>query len=119
MSKKGLTLVELLVAIAIMALILLVVLPTITTLARKLNEKSYEQTVSILEHAAKAYVEQIDDQGLDNIGDSKVITLQDLVRTKLIDAPFINPRTKEQIPLTSTIRIIKVDTNEYNYELPL
>jgi len=119
MNKKGLTLVELLAVITIMGLIILVVLPSVSTLGEKISQQHYEQAVTLLESAAKVYVEQIDSTGLNNVGDSKQITLQDLVKAKLIESPFINPKTQNQVPLNSIIKIIKKDVNQYDYELPI
>ncbi len=119
MNRRGLTLIELLAVITIMGLILLVVLPSVTSISKKAAEQQYNQAVTVLKSAAKAYVEQIDSEGLYNVGDYKTITLQDLVDAKLLDTPFINPKTKDEVPLASTIKIIKVDISEYDYELPI
>lgn len=119
MNKKGLTLIELLAVITIMGLILLVVLPNISKLSDKAKLQHYDQAVIILKTAAKTYIDQIDSSGLNNIGDYKDITINDLAKAKLIQTPFVNPKTDDEIPLLSTIRVIKMDVNKYEYQLPL
>ncbi|MGI6324909.1 MAG: type II secretion system protein [Bacilli bacterium] len=119
MNKKGITLIELLAVITIMGLILLIVIPNVASLLEKATVPQHKQLVTILENAAKAYVEHYDSSGLYNVGDVKDITLNDLSEVKLIKLPIINPITDEEVPPDSVIRVKKVDVNKYKYELPL
>lgn len=119
MTKKGLTLIELLAVITIMGLLLLVVLPGVARLSEKANDRQYEQAVTILKGATKAYLDQVDNNGLHNVGDSKDITIEALAQAKFITLPFTNPKTKETLAPTAIIKVRKIGINEYSYELPL
>jgi prepilin-type N-terminal cleavage/methylation domain-containing protein len=119
MNKKGLTLIELLAVITIIGLVLLVVLPNLDTLSKRAKEQEYDQAVTILKNATKNYIDQIDSSGLNNIGDYKEITLGDLAQAKLIQPPFTNPKTGDVLPLTSVVKVTKIDVNKFDYQLPL
>lgn len=56
MNKKGFTLVEVILAIAIMALLVLILVPNVIALLNKNNVKSCNNLKSNIESAAKMYV---------------------------------------------------------------
>ena len=67
--NKGFTLIELLATIVIMAIILLMVMPSITALQENNEERPYEYYGDSIEEAAKTYVtkegEDITDLGVE------------------------------------------------------
>ena len=56
MNKKGFTLIEIILAIAIMAILILILVPNIFIILNKNNEKSCNSLKSNIESAAKMYV---------------------------------------------------------------
>ena len=60
-NKKGFTLIELLVAITIIGIIMLMVLPAITNLQRKNQEKKFDDYERTVLEAAKAYEDQYEE----------------------------------------------------------
>ena len=88
MNRKGFTLIELLATIVIMALILLMVMPSITALQENNKEKPFEYYGSSLIEAAKLYVdkegEDITSLGLSNWSGCVDISYEDLINSKLI-----------------------------------
>ena len=82
MNKKGFTLIELLVTIVIMALILIMVVPSITALQNNNKDKPYEYYADSLIEAAKIFVdkegEDINSIGAKNLIGCVDITYQDL-----------------------------------------
>ena len=58
---KGFTLIELLVAITIIGIIMLMVLPAITNLQRKNQEKKFDDYERTVLEAAKAYEDQYEE----------------------------------------------------------
>ena len=89
MNNKGFTLIELLVTIVIMALILIVVMPSITALVNNNENRSYEYYGDALVEAAKIYVnregEDISPLGIDNWIGCVDISYDELINSDLID----------------------------------
>ena len=56
MNRKGFTLIELLATIVIMALILIMVMPSITALVNNNSDRSYEYYGDALKEAAEIFV---------------------------------------------------------------
>ncbi|MBQ1550611.1 MAG: type II secretion system protein, partial [Bacilli bacterium] len=82
---KGFTLIELLVAITIIGIIMLMVLPAITNLQRKNQEKKFDDYERTVLEAAKAYEDQYEEDlyGRNNDG-CAAIKFSSLVNTKLL-----------------------------------
>ena len=91
MNRKGFTLIELLATISIMAIILLLVVPSITALVNNNEDKAYEYYGDSLIEAAEIYVlregEDITSLGTLNFTGCVDITYQDLIDSDLIK-PF-------------------------------
>ena len=89
--NKGFTLIELLATIVIMAIILLMVMPSITALQENNEERPYEYYGDSIEEAAKTYVtkegEDITDLGVEKWEGCVDITYDDLISAGLIK-PF-------------------------------
>lgn len=88
MNKKGFTLIELLVTISIMALILLMVIPSINAVKNSNKEKGYEFYAKGLIEASKVYItkeeEDLNSLGTKNWEGCIDITYQDLYDNDLI-----------------------------------
>ena len=90
MNKQGFTLIELLATIVIMALILIMVMPSITALRNNNEERQYEYYTDSLIEASKIFVnkegEDITSLGTLNFTGCVDITYNDLVNADLIQA---------------------------------
>ena len=124
MNKKGFTLVEVLVVLAIIALLLLVLVPNVFIMINKNNEKSCNNIINNIESAAKIYVTNNKyDLGFTCNGSYQEITLQDLIDTGDLttdsSGKITNPIDKKEISLDKSI--VKVtyncNTKEFNYDI--
>lgn len=79
MNKKGFTLVEIILAILIMALLIITLVPNVFVLVNKNNEKSCNNLKNNIESAAKMYVINNKYDLKFSCEDPKDITLQTLV----------------------------------------
>lgn len=118
MNKKGFTLIELIATIVIMALILIMVMPSITALINNNEDKSYEYYGDSLMEAAEIFVgregEDITSLGTLNFTGCIDITYQDLINSDLI-----KPYSDENINCTNTkVRYTK-ERNKESYSINL
>lgn len=113
MNKRGFTLIELLVVLIIMAVILSLIIPTITRLVDDRKVEAYNKLIAIFENAAELYVmnnaEDIHEI-LEQDGETSV-SLSSLVDMKYLNSDLTNPITDE--PISSDKRVIIVrDSNQ-------
>lgn len=118
MNRKGFTLIELLATISIMAIILLLVVPSITALVNNNEDKAYEYYGNSLIEAAEIYVlregEDITSLGTLNFTGCVDITYQDL-----IDSDLIKPFDDSNINCTNAkVRYTK-NRNKESYSINL
>jgi len=113
-NEKGFTLVELIGVITLLALIALVVYPTITTVMKNTKEKAYNDQVEILIKAAKQW-------GLENSDELPEVGMYSLSIETLLNGGYISddevidPRNAKQ-NLNGVIIIQNVsNTNSYEY----
>ena len=120
MNKKGFTLVEVILAIAIMALLVLILVPNVFALLNKNNVKSCNNLKSNIESAAKMYVTN-NKYKLGFICDTpKNITFKTLVDSgdlKLDSTgKIINPIDNTEILLSNTVTVIyNCNSNSFTY----
>jgi prepilin-type N-terminal cleavage/methylation domain-containing protein len=131
MNRKGFTLVEVLLTLAILALILVILVPNVFVLVEKNNVKSCENLIKNIESSAKIYVANnkynLDIMCYDE-NNSDDTTLKIQIQT-LIDSgdltadssgKIINPAKKQnaEIPLTNVVNVTyNCSTKEFNYEV--
>ena len=96
MNKKGFTLIELLVTIVIMALILIMVVPSITALQNNNKDKPYEYYADSLIEAAKIFVDK-EGEDINSIGAKNFIGCVDITYQDLLDSDLIKPFSDENI----------------------
>lgn len=118
MNRKGFTLIELIATIVIMALILIMVMPSITALVNNNGDKSYEYYGDSLMEAAEIFVgregEDITSLGTLNFTGCIDITYQDLINSDLI-----KPYSDEKINCSNTkVRYTK-ERNKESYSINL
>ena len=106
MNKKGFTLIEVIMVIAIIAILSLILIPNVMVLIDKNKERSCENMIDNIESAAKMYVNQNKyELGFDCSGTVKGIKLKTLVDAGYLGGELVNPINKEEIDLKSTVSV--------------
>lgn len=106
MNKKGFTLIEVIVVIVIIVILSLILIPNVMLFINKNDKKSCEKLITNIESSAKIYVsENKYTLGFDCSNTSKTIKLQQLVEEGDLSSPIINPITKTEIDLNTTIAV--------------
>lgn len=117
MKNKGFTLTELLVALAIFALVITIAIPSIISAVNRNRERQYELFTSDLITAAEEYVSENRNQFTSRICNPKcVINIDDLVKNDLLDGDIINPMSQEKLEGTSGVIIVTFVDGKINYE---
>lgn len=116
--KNGFTLIEIIVAIAILGIILLLVIPEMTKIVDDKKVSACNSISKTIEDAAQSYVyfnTDIVDSAI--LSDNQFeISISALQSEGLLDTDLVNPITDENI--TGSIIITKND-NQYIYLIPL
>lgn len=108
MNKKGFTLAELIGVIVVLALICLISVPAIASVL-KTNKKSLCETqLNNILAAARNYASENLLTMPVNDGETRIITIQDLIDNGFIDQDIENPVTKENFDSEIEITIKKV-----------
>lgn len=116
MKKNAFTLIELLAAITILALLVLIAVPAVSKQLDEGKNKLYNSQIENIKASAKAW-------GADNLfklpeDDSCItITLGYLKDLGYLDVNIQNPKTGEQFSDTDTFVNIKKSGNNYIYEV--
>lgn len=115
MNKKGFTLIELLAVTVILGLMILVVMPNLLSTLADVKEREKTVLRERLQEAALVYAENNKNNipELKKVNGTVYITLGDLVDSKLLDPPVIDPTTGDEIPLTTYIKITKTASNKF------
>lgn len=128
MNRKGFTLVEILVVIAITALLVLILIPNIFIIIDKNKEKSCSSILKNIESAAKIYVTNNKYNmgfGCNSPNNTKNVTVQELIDTGdlTIDSKgkIINPINEKEISLDNSRVIVTYNCNEkeFTYDLDI
>ena len=120
MKDKGFTLIELLAVIVILALVLVIIMPNVTgILNRTQNRLNDEQKNAVLNAARQWGVSNLSHDGDDvYYGGNKItyITIEDLQNSGYLEDKKINDMTdKGDVPLDTKVCIIYKD-NQFVYE---
>ncbi len=117
-NSKGFTMVELLVAMAIMGLLVIMAFPTIRAVQTNNTKKKYEAYGDTVVSAAKMYVDSygMDLFDPDRVNEQQLIKVEDLVKKDLIKD--INISDSSCINGESEVGVIKFN-NDYTYCLNL
>lgn len=117
-KKSGFTLIEIIVAIAILGIILLLVIPEMAKIVDDKKVSACNSISKTIEDAAQSYVyfnTDIVDSAI--LSDNQFeISISALQSEELLDTDLVNPITDENI--TGSIIITKND-NQYIYLIPL
>lgn len=128
MNKKGFTLIETVMVIAILALLMLILVPNVISLINKNNIKSCQNLEASIKNAAKAYVTNNKYQLGFNCNTSEktstvTISIQNLIDSgdlKLSNNELVNPKDNSTISLNETVKVTyNCATKEFTYDFTL
>lgn len=123
MNKKGFTLIETIMVIAILALLMLILVPNVITLINKNNIKSCHNLEDSIKNAAKIYVTNNKYQLGFSCDTTKEITIQTLVNSgdlKLSNNKLVNPKDNGTISLNETVKVTyNCTTKDFTYDFTL
>lgn len=108
MNKKGFTLAELIGVIVVLALICLITVPSITSVLKDNKKSLCETQLNNILAAARNYASENLLSMPANDGETKTITIQDLIDSGFIGENIENPVTKENFDIEIEITIKKV-----------
>ena len=128
MNKKGFTLIETIMVIAILALLMLILVPNVISLINKNNIKSCQNLEASIKNAAKVYVTNNKYQLGFNCNTSEktstvTISIQNLIDSgdlKLQNDNLVNPKNNSTIKQDKEITV-KYDCNKkiFTYDFTL
>lgn len=107
MNRKGFTLIEVIMVIAIITILSLILIPNVMVLINENKKRSCEKMIDNIESAAKMYVNQNKyELGFDCVDNkTKEITLKTLVDAGYLGGELVNPINKEKISLESEVSV--------------
>ena len=107
MNKKGFTLIEVIMVIAIITILSLILIPNVMVLINENKKRSCEKMIDNIESAAKMYVNQNKyELGFDCVDNkTKEITLKTLVDAGYLGGELVNQINKEKIDLKSEVSV--------------
>ena len=118
MNKKGFTLIELIATIVIMALILIMVVPSIIALVNNNEKKAYEYYADSLIEAAEIYVGR-EKEDITSLGTLNFTGCVDITYQDLINADLIKPYADENIDCSDAKIIYTKKNNKETYTMNL
>ena len=127
MNKKGFTLIETIMVIAILALLMLILVPNVIVLINKNNIKSCHNLEESIKNATKMYVTNnkyelgFSCPSTDSTSkDVSIQTLLDSGELKLSTDKLTNPKNDSEIPLDTSVKVTyDCKTKEFTYEFSL
>lgn len=117
-NNKGFTLIELLAVLSLMAIILLIAVPSITKQLSKIKENNYSQFRQNVFLAAESYINSNPDDyvALKSKDGEACINVEYLIRDGWIKSTLQNPKTNQAIDIDSSVKVVNIDgTYEYYY----
>ena len=116
MNKKGYTLIELLAVLSVMAIILLIAIPSITKQLSDIEENKYTQFKQNVYLAAESYINAYPTnyEVLKMDGGTACINIASLIEDGWIKSSFSNPKTNKAISLKSSVKVTN-NSGEYIY----
>ena len=113
MNRKGFTLIEVIMVIAIITILSLILIPNVMVLINENKKRSCEKMIDNIESAAKMYVNQNKyELGFDCVDNkTKEITLKTLVDAGYLGGELVNPINKIKIDLDNKENKVSVTYN--------
>lgn len=114
MKKNGFTMVELIITIALLALVAIIIGTNMSGLQSKQTEKNYNSFVSRLESAACQFIEKKENAqqkkscktNPSTSNTNCIVTVENLINAGLIEEDLVDPSTNEVVAKTRRIRIM-------------
>lgn len=122
MNKKGFTLIETIMVVAILALLMLVLVPNVILLINKNNIKSCQNLENSIKESTKMYVADNKYKLGFECNTAKEISIEELINTsylKLANDKIINPKDDKDISEKNVIVIYNCESNDFTYEFTL
>lgn len=105
MNRKGFTLIEVIMVIAIITILSLILIPNVMVLINENKKRSCEKMIDNIESAAKMYVNQNKYELGFDCNKTKGIKLKTLVDAGYLGGELVNPINKEEISLESKVLV--------------
>ncbi len=120
MKNKGFTLVELLGVLVVLAIMLIVTVPAITSSLKSADQKEYDSFVNNIIDSAELYVETNREKfpELSSIGGVSAVPIRDLIDSGFLKENTINPDTDEVVDRTELVGLYVNDDKTIYYEYP-
>lgn len=117
MKKKGFTLVELMAVITILAVILLVSLPSLIGTLKNSKEKRYQEFLDNLYMFTENYIasKPTEFEELKTPGNQAVITIYDLRQAEYFHVNPTNPKTDRPVSDSDMITVTRNEDKTYSY----
>ncbi len=117
MNKKGFTLIEMLITIAILAVLSLIAIPTVNSLIKRQQDNAIKEIIESVETSALNYVKEnkwdltwIKCSNTTDT-DSEDITIKELVETDYLSQIPKNPKDQKEFDLENNNYYVKVTYN--------
>ena len=118
MRKKGFTMVELIAIVVIMALMLLIILPSINNTIKQSEGKKKETDLNNIYMAAENFLmDNYEDYKIDNVGDITYIYITDLINNNYMSINTLNPNNDASFTDKDAVKITRNDDGTFHYEL--
>lgn len=113
--RKGFTLVEVLAVVTMLSVLMVVIIPSVIRSAEETREEAYKFTITTLKQVTQLYIRnnKEDITNISQIGNTIVITIQDLVDKENLKTPVIDPKTDKEVDLSTPIVIYVKGHNNY------
>lgn len=116
MNRKGFTLVEIIGVVTVLALILIVAVPSLTKTLKRNEQKKYDDYIDNLKMAAENYVVSKLKEGL-VIGDYFIVSLGDLIDSGYVNDTVTNPQNDQKLTRNTIIKVKKDLDNTFKYNI--
>lgn len=117
-NKKAFTLIEVIGVIAILGLILIVAVPSMTKTLKRNEQKKYDNYINNLKLVSENYlVDQLQKKNITFKDDVTYFSLGDIIDAGYIKEIITNPNNDKKISRDTRIKVIRDIDNTYLYEI--
>ena len=115
-NKRGFTLVELLSMLVVLAIVLTIAFPLVTSYVKKTKQKAYDTQINLILSSLRNHANS--DSGMlpQNNGEYVVVTLGQLKGLGVVENSIVNPVNSKEIEDYMEFKITKKN-NRYIYEV--
>ncbi len=117
-DRKGFTLIEMIGIITLLAIILLVALPSMTKTLKRNEQKKYDNYINNLKLVSENYlVDQLQKNGITFTNDIAYFTLGDIIDAGYVTETITNPNTEKKISRDTRIKATKNIDSTYSFDV--